>query len=58
MLVDRVGDVVAAQSSELLPAPANVSGVEGRFFRGVYRLEAELLVILDVDELLSSNQTA
>lgn len=55
LLVDRVGDVVDAGGGDLLPAPANVSGADGRFFRGVQRLESELMVVLDIDELLSNN---
>jgi len=53
LLVDRVADVVRAQSSDMEPPPANVSGVEGRYFKGIYKLESELLVILDVDEVLA-----
>ena len=52
LLVDRIADVVLARVDEIDPPPANVSGVDGRFFTGVYKLDTELLVILDVDAAL------
>ena len=53
LLVDRVADVVYARADEIEPPPANVSGVDGRFFTGVHKLESELLVVLDVDAALA-----
>jgi len=58
LLVDRIADVVKAQSDAIEPTPANVSGVDGRFFKGVVKLEKELMVILDVDAALTSNTAA
>lgn len=55
LLVDRIADVVAVRSEEIEPSPANVQGVDGRFFEGVYELDAELLVILDVEEVTASS---
>lgn len=54
LLVDRIADVVLADTEQLEPAPANVHGIEGRFFKGIYKLESELLVILDAEETLAS----
>jgi purine-binding chemotaxis protein CheW len=54
LLVDRIADVVLADTDQLEPAPANVHGIEGRFFKGIYTLESELLVILDTEETLAS----
>jgi len=48
LIVDRVADVVRARASELLPPPANIAATDTRFFQSVYRMENELLVILDV----------
>lgn len=58
LLVDRIADVVNANVNEVEPPPANVSGVDGRFFKGIYKLDTELLVIVDVDEVLSSDSEA
>lgn len=52
LLVDRVADIVCVPDHMITPAPANVQGIEGRFFRGVYALERELVVILDLAEIL------
>jgi len=54
LLVDRVTDVVTVSAEEMEPPPANVSGVSGRFFKGVYKLESALLVVLDVNTVLAS----
>ena len=54
LLVDRIADVVKARTDEIDSPPANVGGVEGRFFKGVHKLETELLVILDVDAALTA----
>lgn len=52
LLVDRIGDVVKARSDALDPPPANLGGLDGRLFKGVYKLEKELLVVLDVEAAL------
>ena len=54
LLVSSVSDVVSAKTSAIEPPPPNVSGLDGRFFQGVYKLESELLVILDVAAVLAA----
>ncbi|HOW71586.1 MAG TPA: chemotaxis protein CheW [Phycisphaerae bacterium] len=54
LLVDRIADVVRISVGEMEPPPANVGGVEGRFFKGVYKLQTELLIVLDVETALSA----
>ena len=53
MLVDRVADVVLARADQIDTPPANISGVDGRFFKGVYKLENTLLILLDVDAAIT-----
>lgn len=53
LLVDSIADVVTAQSTDIVDPPGNPSGVDGRFFRGVLKLDGELLLVLDVDEVLT-----
>lgn len=53
MLVDSVADVVTVDSAKVAPPPANVSGIDGKFFQGVFRLEKELLVVLNVQAALA-----
>ncbi len=54
LLVDRIADVVSARGGEIDPPPAHLHGVDGKYFTGVYKLETELLVILDIDNLLET----
>ena len=52
LLVDTIYDVVRAKQVDISPPPSNVDGVSGAFFNGVYRMEKELVVVLDLGELL------
>lgn len=58
VLVDRIADVITTRSDQIEPPPANVSGVDGRYFRGVYKLDGELLVILDVEAVLTGSHVS
>jgi purine-binding chemotaxis protein CheW len=51
--VDRIADVVKARSDEIDPVPSNFGAVDGRFFKGVYKLETELLLVLNIDAALA-----
>lgn len=53
LLVKKIGDVVPANMEKLEAAPANMSGIQGEFFTGVYKTDAKLIGILDVDKVLS-----
>ncbi|WP_028574383.1 chemotaxis protein CheW [Desulfonatronovibrio hydrogenovorans] len=52
LLVDKVTDVVLADWEDVSPPPANIRGVNGRFFQGVYKPGNRLVAILDVEEVL------
>lgn len=52
LLVDTIYDVVIAKQSDISAPPSNVDGVSGAFFNGVYRMEKDLVAVLDIDELL------
>lgn len=58
VLVDRLGDVVRVEASELQPPPANVSGLDARFMLGVHQQEDELLVVLRIEEVLATQEGA
>lgn len=58
LLVDRIADVILTSPAEIDPPPANVSGADGRFFTGICKLETELLVILDVDTVLTAESAS
>lgn len=53
MLVRKISDVVTADMEKKEPAPANMSGIQGDYFTGVYKTSDNLIGILDVDKVLS-----
>lgn len=53
LLVDRVGDVVSLPISQWERSPSTLDPVWQDIARGVYRLKTGLMVVLDVDRLLS-----
>ncbi|MEZ6086781.1 MAG: chemotaxis protein CheW [Pirellulaceae bacterium] len=54
LMVDRVADILSIEHESILPPPVNVKGVDSRFFKGVHTTENEIVVILEIDELLSN----
>lgn len=54
LLVDRIADVVDVSYDTEERLPANLRELDERFFRGVCKLDDELLVLLNLDEVLSS----
>ncbi len=53
LLVRQLSDVVEADMEKKEHAPANMGGIQGEFFTGVYKTDNELIGILDVDKVLS-----
>jgi len=53
LLVRKISDVVAADMEKKEHPPANMGGIQGEFFTGVYKTDNELIGILDVDKVLS-----
>ncbi len=53
LLVKKISDVVEANMEKREPAPANMGGIQGEYFNGVYKTEKELIGILNVDKVLS-----
>lgn len=54
LLVDAVGEVVRLPESDLAPNPTHLAGGLKHRSRGVHRRPEGLLVVLDVDALLSA----
>ena len=52
LLVDAVGEVLNLAEGEREANPVNLDRRLGRVSAGVYRLDGELLVILDIDRVL------
>ncbi|BHH83351.1 chemotaxis protein CheW [Desulforhopalus sp. 52FAK] len=53
LLVRRISDVVTADMEKKERAPANMSGIQGEYFTGVYKTNDNLIGILDVDKVLT-----
>ena len=56
LLVDRVGDVIGLSSDAYESNPGTLDPKWQEFALGVYRLEEQLMVVLDVDRMLDLKQ--
>jgi purine-binding chemotaxis protein CheW len=52
LLVDAVGEVLQLHNSACEPKPTNLDPRLSRVAAGIYRLEGQLMVVLDVDRVL------
>lgn len=53
LLVDTVGDVVHLESASVVDVPANVEAALRTYFRGVFRLDGDLHLLLDPARMLA-----
>lgn len=53
LLVKKISDVVSADMGKQELAPANMRGIQGDYFTGVYKTDTNLIGILNVDKVLS-----
>ncbi|MFV0436769.1 MAG: chemotaxis protein CheW [Desulfopila sp.] len=56
LLVNRIGDVVQVDGKKLEPPPANMRGIQGEFFQKVYKSDAVLIGILDIEKVLNLDE--
>lgn len=56
ILVHRISDVVSVDLREQGSPPANMRGIQGRFFTGVCKREHSLIGLLDIDKVLSLDE--
>jgi purine-binding chemotaxis protein CheW len=54
LIVDRVSEVLRIDSNEVKEAPDMAIGQEARFFLGVYQRDKRIVLVLDIDEVLTS----
>lgn len=52
LLVDKISDVMIADPSKVEEPPANIGGIQGKYFKGVFKTETSLIGILDIEEVL------
>jgi len=53
LMVDSVGEVLSVFAARTEPPPANLTGRWKEVSSGIYKLESELLVLIDVQALLT-----
>lgn len=58
LIVDSVSEVLRLPTDTIEPAPPMVSGSESEYIRGVGKLGDKLLILLDLNKLLSSQEKA
>ena len=55
LLVSSISDVVEAKWDKVEEPPANIGGVQGAFFKGVFKTKDRLIGILDVHKVLAED---
>jgi purine-binding chemotaxis protein CheW len=53
--VDRISDILTVTADEISAPPSNVDGVDGKFFKGVYTMDKEIVVLLDIEQVLNDD---
>ncbi|ADU30735.1 chemotaxis protein CheW [Evansella cellulosilytica] len=56
LIVDAANDVIDIPESEIVPPPEVIGGVQADYIRGVAKLEKRLLIILNLDKVLSTEE--
>lgn len=52
LLVDNIGDVVEAKSTDIVTPPANLVGIAREFIESVVSFETELMMVLSSEKIL------
>lgn len=58
IVVDAVSEVLRITKDQVAPPPATVSGVGREYITGLAKLDQRLLILLDIDRLLTDVSTA
>jgi purine-binding chemotaxis protein CheW len=58
IVVDSVNEVLRVTQDQVSPAPPTVSSLGNQYMTGLVRLEEQLLILLDVDQLFGAEETA
>ena len=52
LMVEQISDVFQAEWEKVEAPPANIGGVQGKYFTGVFKTKDRLIGILDVEKVL------
>jgi purine-binding chemotaxis protein CheW len=55
-MVEQISDVVHVKWEMVDAPPANIGGVQGKYFTGVFKTEDRLIGILDVEKVLEESE--
>jgi purine-binding chemotaxis protein CheW len=56
LVVDSVTEVLRAPETAISAPPAYIKGLAAEFVRGIVRLEGRLVILLDLERILSSEE--
>ena len=56
LLVNRISDVVVAEWDKVEPPPANIGGIQGAYFKGIFKTKDRLIGILNVEKVLENGK--
>jgi len=56
MTIDATADVVSLNSEDVEPSPSLISGIDSEFIHGVAKVSNRLLIILDMERILTVEQ--
>jgi purine-binding chemotaxis protein CheW len=56
MIVDNVSEVLTIQDADIEPAPHLVTTVDSTFITGIAKLEGRLVILLDMEKILSTQE--
>lgn len=58
LVVDRIADIYQLNTEDVASPPANVGGVDAQMFTGVWTTDERIIVLLDVEAVLSTETAA
>jgi len=54
LLVDDIGDMVTAEDKDIEPPPANIGELDGKFMRGVLKMDGKLMIAIKTGTILQN----
>lgn len=58
LLVDEIGDVLEVEEDEIQAPPSTLHGTSRDLIHGIFKLEARLLLLLDIEQMLGIDAAA
>jgi purine-binding chemotaxis protein CheW len=58
IVVDAVSEVLRVAGDQISPAPPTIASLGNEYMTGLVRLDEQLLILLDVDQLFGEEETA